>query len=143
MIFISHRGNLRGPNPAEENHPDYISAARSIADGVEIDVWFIDGKFALGHDKAQYEVDKDFIRGNGMWCHAKNIAALEEMTSLGAHCFWHQEDDYVLTSMGYIWTYPGKELAQMSIAVMPELINLKDASPASGVCSDYIMEWMK
>lgn len=143
MIFISHRGNLNGPNPSEENHPDYIRSARSTVGGVEIDVWFIDGKFVLGHDEAQYEVNKEFLYGNNMWCHAKNIEALDEMTSVGIHCFWHQEDNYTLTSMGYIWTYPGQKLTKNSIAVMPELVNLKNASPAVGVCSDYIMEWMK
>ena len=23
--------------------------------------------------------------------------------------FWHQTDDFTLTSHGYIWTYPGKK----------------------------------
>lgn len=33
------------------------------------------------------------------------------------NCFWHQEDDYALTSSGYIWTYPDKLLTDKSIIV--------------------------
>ena len=29
MKLISHRGNLKGPNPEQENHPDYIWDALS------------------------------------------------------------------------------------------------------------------
>ena len=72
MILISHRGNLSGPDPSKENHPDYIRAARSAVSGVEVDVWFLDGKFVLGHDHAQYEINKEFLYGTNMWCHAKN-----------------------------------------------------------------------
>ena len=35
--------------------------------------------------------------------------------------FEHQEDDVTLTSEGYIWTYPNKQLTDNSIAVLPEL----------------------
>ena len=141
MILISHRGNLNGPDPLKENHPDYIRAARSAVSGVEIDVWFLDGKFVLGHDSAQYEVNKEFLYGTNMWCHAKNVEALSKMLSMGIHCFWHQDDDCTVTSMGYIWTFPGKTLTSRSIAVMPETVSISNVGKAIGVCSDYIMEW--
>ena len=40
MIFISHRGNLEGPNPERENNPDYISEALERVYSVEVDVWY-------------------------------------------------------------------------------------------------------
>ena len=54
------------------------------------------------------------------------------------HCFWHQEDDVVLTSMGYIWTYPNKEATDASICV---LLNKNDKIPKNsfGICSDYVI----
>ena len=45
MILISHRGNLTGPNPKKENHPDYILNALREGYEVEIDVWFENDKY--------------------------------------------------------------------------------------------------
>jgi len=38
MKLISHRGNLFGPNPTNENNPDYILNAIELGYDVEIDV---------------------------------------------------------------------------------------------------------
>jgi hypothetical protein len=61
MILISHRGNISGPNPERENHPDYILEALQAGYEVEIDVWFVDGKFKLGHDGPQYDFPFELI----------------------------------------------------------------------------------
>ena len=45
MIYISHRGNIDGPDTGKENSPDYIIKALSLGFDVEIDVWFKDDKF--------------------------------------------------------------------------------------------------
>ena len=50
MKLISHRGNIKEPNPKMENSPSYIDIAISSGYDVEIDIRFIDGKFYLGHD---------------------------------------------------------------------------------------------
>ena len=55
MKLISHRGNTSGPNPEKENSPEYIIAALLAGYEVEIDVWFENGKFMLGHSEPQYE----------------------------------------------------------------------------------------
>jgi len=59
------------------------------------------------------------------------------------HCFWHQEDDVTLTSKGYIWTYPGKDLTENSIVVMPEKYLEKwweySFKKCRAICSDYII----
>jgi len=54
MKFISHRGNLTGPNPERENHPSYILEATANGFEVEIDLWYENGKLILGHDEPQY-----------------------------------------------------------------------------------------
>ena len=54
MIFISHRGNLTGKNPEKENKPSYISEALNQGYNCEVDVWFVDNKFMLGHDEPKY-----------------------------------------------------------------------------------------
>jgi len=141
---IAHRGNINGPNPKKENHPDYLKAALALNYDVEVDVWVMNGKYVLGHDYPSYEVKDAFINNTGLWLHAKNLEALEKMTEgLGVfNYFWHQTDDFVITSKGYIWTYPGKRLGPRSICVLPERVltdwREADFSRYAGVCSDFI-----
>lgn len=141
MIFISHRGNLLGPNHELENDPIYITSAMKQGFHVEIDVWKIDNQLYLGHDSPQYQIEKEFLSFSPrLWCHAKNLPALAFMLNNNIHCFWHQTDNVTLTSQNYLWTYPGKEIAlERAIAVMPESIFQSwDISSAFGVCSDYV-----
>ena len=142
MIKIAHRGNINGPNPSQENHPDYLKAALSLGFDAEVDVWLIDGKYILGHDGPQYEVPLTFLYNERFWIHAKNIPAISDLNvrsrSSFINCFFHDVDDCVLTSDGWIWTYPGKTIiGPGAIAVMPERVPDWDISKAFGVCSDY------
>ena len=144
FIVIAHRGNIKGPNKRLENSPDYLLRAAEIGYHVEVDVWYIEKQFFLGHDEPEYQVPDEFLLNPKFWCHAKNISALSSLQRIGARCFWHQEDDVTLTSDGYLWTYPGKELKTNSIALMPELW-LKDTDPplrCAGVCTDYASDWL-
>jgi hypothetical protein len=140
MILISHRGNINGKIEEAENKPEYIIDALLMGYHVEIDVWFIDNKFWLGHDKPQYEVDYNFLVNEKLWCHAKNIDSILEMKKYAIHYFWHEEDTIALTSKNYIWAYPGKQPIKRSIAVMPEIHN-EDISNCIGICSDYITRY--
>lgn len=143
MIKIAHRGNVYGPNPDRENHPDYLLEAINQGFDVEVDVWFLNDTFILGHDRPQYEVDLDFLLNEHFWQHAKNIPALAQLNSARPNylinCFFHDTDAAVLTSGGWIWTYPGKELTSQSIAVMPERIPGWNLSGAAGICTDFCM----
>ena len=148
MILISHRGNLDGKNPEKENSPLYVLQALSKGFDVEVDVWYSNSKWFLGHDYSQYEIDLDFLIASSysLWCHAKNILALKMMLKEDIHCFWHQEDDVTLTSRGYIWTYPGKNLTKKSICVLPkkfgDIYNKSmGIDKCYGICSDYILEY--
>ena len=144
MILISHRGNISRAIPERENDPRYISEAIANGFNVEVDVWFINGKFKLGHDKPTYDFPYQLLelQSNKLWIHCKNLEAIIQFNILDQpgiylNYFWHQEDDVTLTSKGYIWAYPGKQPIKNSIAVMPEL-NKDDLTQAIGVCSDYI-----
>jgi hypothetical protein len=61
------------------------------------------------------------------------------MINLGVHCFWHEEDSVTLTSKGYLWTYPGKQLAPNSVCVMPELVEYSNEEMliCHAICTDY------
>jgi len=137
MYLISHRGNINGIQKDEENKPEYINKALEKGFDVEIDVRFSKGKFFLGHDFNQYEIDYNFLSNKKIWCHAKTSEALLALYGTNAHYFWHQEDDYTITSKGYIWTYPGKKLFSKSICVLPEIANYKEIN-CMGICSDFI-----
>ncbi len=139
MIIIAHRGNILGPKPQKENSPDYILEALSLGYDVEVDVWFENSRWFLGHDSPEYEVRLDFLKKTGLWCHAKNHQALSEMLKEGVHCFWHEEDKITLTSRGFMWALPGNH-SEGSIIVMPEGFN-SDISKNIGVCSDYAKKY--
>lgn len=142
MILISHRGNINGRIIDQENKPDYIEDTIRLGFDVEVDVWFKDGEFYLGHDEPQYEVDYKFLINEKLWCHAKNIDAVLEMKKYVIHYFWHEEDTIALTSKNYIWAYPGKQPIKKSIAVMPETFD-DDISMCTGICSDNIQKYKK
>ena len=139
MILISHRGNLNGRIPEKENTITYIEDALKKGFHVEIDVCKFDGKqFYLGHDDPQEPASITWLRDNKLWCHAKSFKALEAMTALGIHCFYHENDPYTLTSRGWIWAYPGQPGGKYTIAVHPEELHPADVMKFAGVCSDYV-----
>ena len=61
MLLISHRGNCDGLNQKQENTPDYIDAAINRGYDVEVDIWFLDDKFWLGHDRGDHEIAKEWL----------------------------------------------------------------------------------
>jgi len=148
--WILHRGLSNGPDATLENNYENLLARIGEGWHVEVDVWFEDGRWWLGHD---YEVAKlreisDSELENlsaGSWFHCKNVAALAEMSHLsqgrpGWRFFSHDHDEAVLTSTGQIWCYPGVSCDYNWIAVLPERCerwNL-DERGLVGICSDYL-----
>lgn len=142
MILISHRGNIDRIIPESENNPEYVLSAIEKGYDCEIDVWYKEGQWYLGHDYPEYGIELSFLKNNKLWCHAKNLQALQQLLKNNIHCFWHQEDDYTITSKGFIWTYPGNKLTKDSICVMPETNSKNfDISNCLGICSDEIKKF--
>lgn len=148
MIFIAHRGNIEGPNLAWENKPEYIVNALSEGWDVEVDIWYTDGQFWLGHNSALYEFAdyKNLLYDKRVWFHAKDIKTLYQLQQYDVeHYFFHDKDDVVLTSDLCLWTYPGKFLTYNSICVLPEntgtTYTIVDLKQCKGVCSDYIRKY--
>jgi hypothetical protein len=141
MILISHRGNINGKMESCENEPTYIDFAIEGGYDVEVDVWYKDNTLWLGHDNPDYKIDFIWFRDRltKLWIHCKNIEAINflKKNQYEFNYFWHESDTITLTSLNYIWAYPGKQPIESSIAVMPE-INNDDITKCIGICSDYI-----
>ena len=139
VYFIAHRGNTNGPNKERENKPDYIDLAISQGFDVEVDVWILDNdRVLLGHDGPETEISINFLqkRESKLWCHAKNLRAMEVLPGFGLNTFSHDKDDYVYTSKGYIWSNIDQPQTKNTICVMT-----KNNPPGSlGYCSDYIKD---
>ena len=144
LFFIAHRGNVFGKEINLENSPDYIVRALEMGFDVEVDVWNKHGEWYLGHDNPDHRIDEKFLINDRLWCHAKDFQSLKKLSLLsGVNCFWHQSDDYTLTKNGFIWTYPGKQLCDLSSSVMPEEIDTQFKNidhNVAGYCSDHIMK---
>jgi len=149
MKYIAHRGNTVGKFESWENEPTYIDKAIKEGFDVEVDVWYIKTEqfgwqLFLGHDKPDYGIDFRWFldRLTKLWVHCKNVEALIYFQECGypVNYFWHEEDTVTLTSLNYIWAYPGKQPIKSSIAVMPE-INEESIEGCLGVCSDYVNKY--
>jgi len=150
MRLISHRGNLNGPDPINENDPLHVLEVIRHGFDVEIDIRYINDQWFLGHDEPEYKIDfAEFILPNSdnLWIHAKNEDALAELNHRhmwDLHYFWHQTDKYALTSKSRLWVYPGEKLLKESVWVLPEnTCDIKtdiDFMNFDGyaICSDYV-----
>ena len=123
--IIAHRANLGGPNPEVENNPEQIDKCIEKGYDVEIDLRIDESTKTLwlGHDTPDYKVTWYWLaqRLRNLWIHCKDYNTLVELSSHetskdngfdipagGCNFFWHQEDEYTLTSNNIIWAYPGK-----------------------------------
>jgi hypothetical protein len=135
---IAHRGNTNGIT-AYENQLWYAQTAIDKGFDVEIDVWMVRGVLWAGHDSAQYLIREEFLTDNidKLWIHCKNFEALDHFAKLGNsyNYFWHQDDDFTMTSQNFIWTYPGKEVGDRSVIVDLEG---KTRYNCYAICSDYV-----
>jgi hypothetical protein len=140
LKIISHRGNIYGPDKENENRPSQILLAIQKGFDVEIDFWSEDNRLFLGHDYPEHEIPISFLRENQdlIWIHCKNLEAMLFLKYFlpDSNFFWHQSDDFTLTSQGYIWTHPGKEITEHSVIV--DLTDSpKTTTSAFGICTDY------
>lgn len=144
--IISHRGNLNGPNKKTENTVKQIDFVIKEGFECEIDIWFINEKLFLGHDNPENEITLKWLMMNSQsfWIHCKNFEALNYFKTLDIsfNYFWHQNDDFTLTSKGYIWTYPEKKYGKNSV-----IVSLDNKPPRNfdlyGICTDFVIEMSK
>lgn len=141
MRIIAHRGLVDGPNMTLENNPGHILNTLNSGFDCEIDLWKVQESLYLGHDSPVYKIDVDFLYNQGLWIHAKNIEAFQFLTSqFSLNYFWHQEDNYTLTSNGCIWAYPGQPVTEQCVAVLPERLDPSlDNLPRHvyAICTDF------
>lgn len=147
MKIIAHRGNIEGPDSNLENHPYQVDLAINHGFDCEIDLYYWEKNFYLGHDTPTHLVSIEWLieRKDSLWIHCKNYSALDKFVKVEESFiyFWHQEDDFTLTSTNLIWTFPGQKLGQKSILVLPELyidldrIDEDIVGKVYGVCTDY------
>lgn len=142
MIKIAHRGNYRGKNPERENTIEYIIETINAGYDVEIDAWLLQNKWYLGHDFPNEIVEDLFFEHPKIWTHAKNLDGyLTLYNNKNTHVFWHNKDDFIFTSKGIKWAYPGI-ITHDGIMVMPELSDVALSAIKSGdviplgICSD-------
>lgn len=146
--LIAHRGNLMGAQPEKENTLAYIQDALLAGFDVEVDVRLVDGQLYLGHDEPQEKVELYYLENSRIWVHAKTAETYLYLREIGssAHYFLHDEDDFAITSLGFLWTHPKcSNLTSKSVLVkfeydqefIPQLLQIH------GICSDYVAEYSK
>lgn len=136
MRFIAHRANLYGSNKLTENKPETINTAISLGFDCEVDVWFLNGTFWLGHDCPETMIDREFLETHKkwLWVHCKHLEALVVLKD-DFNCFYHDKDVYTLTSKGNIWGNIGSPMNPLAIQVMPERAGVFSFNCA-GICTD-------
>ena len=141
--IIAHRGNTNGPNPATENKPETIEKA--IVDGFdcEIDVWYVNGAYYLGHDFPETLIPIEFLElySDYLWIHCKHLDSLIRLKNK-FNCFYHDKDIYTLTSKGYIWGNINSPTHPLAVQVMPEKSGVF-STECFGICTDYPVQYMR
>jgi len=144
MMFISHRGNLFGKFPKEENHPVYLETAIAYGYYVEADLWYHNGLFYLGHDLPMYEISLKYIEHlkRSALFHLKNIETVKAVLfhQLNIHYFYHDTDECTITSKGYVWCHSRFNfINSKTIIVLPEVTHFSGPfQECAGICSDNI-----
>lgn len=141
--LIAHRGNIEGDNPDSENHPEQIEQVVNKFD-CEVDLRFKEksSELFLGHDGLDYKVELEWLVNfkERLWIHCKDYASLNflSLNNFDLNYFWHQDDDFTLTSKGYIWTYPMKRVGSKSVIVIKDTKELN--LDCFGVCTNEILK---
>ncbi len=160
MRIISHRGYLNGPDDSIENNPKHIeNIINQYGFDIEIDLWMINPwndkkKFYLGHNEPKYEIKYNFLKKycDNLWVHCKNIEALSYLSIFMSrgdfiNYFWHQEDNFALTSIEYIWCHyrnENKDIPNGSIKLYFDIRNITTYEIVElknkylyAICTDY------
>ena len=115
MKLISHRGNIDGAVPQQENIPNkIIEVSKNFR--VEVDVWMIDGQLYLGHDKKNEAVNINFLKKFNCLVHCKNIEGFEFMSKeKKVESFYQSDELIIITSFGNYLYHSSAALNKNSI----------------------------
>lgn len=145
MKIISHRGNLKGSDPKNENTQKQINIALKKSFDVEIDLWKVNDEFFLGHDKPEHKIKLNWLneRKENLWIHTKNFLAFEELLKINNNYkfFYHTNEPLVFISNGVIWSHKPHEIYYPEKCIIPLLDknSLTDIKKKNwlGICTDY------
>lgn len=139
---IAHRALVSGPNTTIEN--DITTIVYRCSHGLysEIDIWYLNSKWYIGHDSPDKEITLHHLISPYLFIHAKNVEAFHELQiisnshGLNLRIFYHTEEHYALTTLGETIIYPGLPEKNGWLYMMPERTGLTLQSSAM-ICSDY------
>lgn len=147
MKIICHRANINGPS-LTENSPLEIEKCIFLGFDVEVDVWKINNQLFLGHDIPQYKIELKFLENysNNLWIHCKNLEVFSFLLSYDLNIFFHEGDEYTLTSKKYIWTYPKDKYDKLYNnqiildfnTISKEKYDFYKSKNIYGLCCDYV-----
>jgi hypothetical protein len=142
--LIAHRGNLNGPIPERENHPDYLVEALNCGVEVEVDVWVTDGKIFFG----EHEVGETFVYliSKDAWFNCKNPEAVEYFKTRNDgenyKYFYETDGGKIVSSTGHEWVEAPLDLEeeQSSEVIVLDLSEGHDYKYGEvfAVCTDFV-----
>lgn len=141
-LKIAHRALVNGPDKRLEN--DIATIVHRCSNGLysEIDIWYVNSKWYIGHDSPEEEIALEYLISPYLFIHAKNVDAFHELQiisnshGLNLRIFYHTEEHYALTTRGETIIYPGLPEKDGWLYMMPERTKLTLQSSGM-ICSDY------
>ena len=121
MKIISHRGFCDGIDKSIENKPSEIESR--ISEGFDVDIdWLLK-------------------LSNFLWIHCKSSESLNFLSRFQKlNYFFHDSDQYTITSKGFIWCYPGTDVIDNSVYLFPEKFSLSSSTIKEhnlSICTDF------
>lgn len=136
--IYAHRGNIDGPENPLENTVELAEKALGMGYGVELDVWFKNDCFFLGHDQPKQKVSKQYLINNNFLIHCKNYQAFRELyLNPNIHCFYHNDEPFTLTNLGKCLVHEKIVENFNHNDIVVDLNSRKITDKAYGVITDY------
>jgi hypothetical protein len=141
-LRIAHRGLVDGPNHSIENSIQTLQERKEAGLHSEIDIWWKDQQFWIGHDEPREPVSLEFLTSPYFWIHAKHSASFRELQrvsherGLGLRIFYHTDEDYALTTLGDTIICPGVQDCSGWVYMMPEMCSVTPTE-SGAICSDF------
>ena len=148
------------PLEKENNIKIILSNIREYPDMInELDIWIDSEEIYIGHDYQKNKIEPKILYENSknLILHIKGIELKSEKSLnlfnnilSNCHFFTHQEDDFVITNKGWIWSHPRNGFVKNTICVLPEKIESIDSAikknkfkSLKGICTDYPLKMLK